>query len=119
MTNSPPTITYAIVFSCQIVRLGFTIAALNGLQVKAADIMNAYVTAHITEKIWTVLGPEFGADSIMKAIIVCALYGLKSSGAAYCNNLAYCMSHMRYKSCMADPDLWLKSEVRTSDGFEY
>jgi hypothetical protein len=37
--------------------------ALNDLDVKMADIENAYLTAPITEKVWTVLGPEFGDDA--------------------------------------------------------
>ena len=94
MTNAPPTITYDSVVSCDIVRLTLAISALKGLQVKAADIMNAYVTAPITENIWTVLGPEFGADSGKKAIIVRALYGLNSYGAAFRNHFEDCMRHM-------------------------
>jgi hypothetical protein len=35
-------------------------AALNDLEVKVGDVLNAYITAPITEKVWTVLGPEFG-----------------------------------------------------------
>ena len=101
------------------VRLELTISALNGLQVKAACIVNAYVTASITENIWTILGPDIGADTRKKSIIVCALYVLKSSGAAFRNNFSDCMHYMRYKYCIADPYLWLKPEVRTSDGFEY
>ena len=119
MTNAPPTITYASVVSRETVRLALTITDLNGLQAKAADIMNAYVTAPITEKIWMVLGPEFGADAAMKAIIVCALYGLNISGAALHNNLEDYMCNIGYKSCMADPDIWLKPEVIPSDRFEY
>ena len=87
------------------------------MQVKASDIMNAYVTAPIPENIWTLLDPEFGDNSGNKAIIVRALYGLKSSGAAFCNNLAECMHHILYKSCIADPYLWLKPGVRPSGGF--
>ena len=60
--------------------------------------MNAYVTTPITETIWTVLGPEFAASAGNKSIIVCALYGLKSSGAAVCNHLADWMCYMGYKS---------------------
>ena len=75
---------------------------------KAADIMNAYITAPTKEKIWTTLGPEFGNDADKKAIIVRALYGLKSSGAAFRNHLAECMYNLGYKSCLADPDLWYK-----------
>ena len=117
MTNAPSMITYASVVSCKTVNLEFTIAALNGFQVKAADIMNAYVTDPITEKMWTVLGPEFGSDTVKKAIIFRALYGLKISGAEFRNNLADCVCYMGQKSCTADPDLWLKAEVRPSDGF--
>jgi hypothetical protein len=41
------------------------------------DIENAYLTAPITEKVWTVLGPEFRDDAGNRALIVRALYGLK------------------------------------------
>jgi len=101
------------------VRIVLTIAALNGLQVKAADIMNAYITAPLEEKIWTVLGPEFGSNVGKKAVIVCALYGLKSSGAAFRRHLSDCMEYMGYTSCLADPDLWYKPEVHPENGHEY
>ena len=54
MKNAPAIITYYSVVSRETVRLEFTIADLNGFQVKSADIMNAYVTAPIIENIWTV-----------------------------------------------------------------
>jgi hypothetical protein len=38
-----------------------------------ADIENAYLTSPITEKFWTVLGPEFGYDAGKRALIVRAL----------------------------------------------
>ena len=63
MTNAPQTITYVSIVSRETVHLSLAIADLNGLQVKAADIMNAYVTAPIAKNIWTVLGPDFGADT--------------------------------------------------------
>ena len=88
MTNDPNVITYSSVVSRETVRLALMIAALNDLQVKTADVMNAYITAPTKEKIWTIIGPEFGADAGKKAIIVRALYGLKSSGAAFRNHLA-------------------------------
>ena len=118
MTDAPPTITYASVISRESVRIALLLAALNDLEVKAADIMNAYITAPVEEKIWTILGPEFGADQGKKAIIVRAIYGLKSSGASFRNHLADCMRHMGYTPCLADPDLWMKPEIR-EDGFEY
>ena len=94
-------------------------AALNDLEVKTTDIMNAYLTAPVTEKIWTWLGPEFGSDAGKKALVVRALYGLKSAGAAFRNHLADCMDFLGYTSCKADPDVWLKAETKTSDGSKY
>ncbi len=84
-------------------------AALNDLNVKVGDVLNAYITAPITEKVWTVLGPEFGIDAGKNAIIVHALYGLKSTGAAFCVHLTSFMRQMGYTSCTADPDLWYKA----------
>ena len=45
-------------------------AALHGLEVKAADALNAYVMAPDHEKRWTELDPEFGDDAGKLAIIV-------------------------------------------------
>ena len=118
-TNAPDTITYASVVSRETVRIALTYAALNDLQVKVGNVLNAYITAPITEKVWTVLGPEFGQDAGKKAIIVRALYGLKSAGAAFRAHLASFMRTMGYKSCKADPDLWLKEETRLTDNLRY
>lgn len=112
MTDTPATMTYASVVSRESVRLGLMLAALNDLEVKCGDVLNAYVTAPVTEKIWTTLGPEFGVDQGKKAIIVRALYGLKSSGAAFRAHLCKCMKGLGYEPCLADPDLWFKAESR-------
>jgi hypothetical protein len=119
MMEAPATLTYASVVSRESVRLILTLAALNGLQVKAGDIQNAYLTAPVTEKIWTRLGKEFGKDCGKKAIIVRALYRLKSADASFRNHLAGCMREMGYQSCKADPDVWFKAETRPNDGFKY
>ena len=58
MTKAPATITNARVMSRETVRIALMIAALNYLEVKLADILNAYVQAPVTEKVWTSLGPE-------------------------------------------------------------
>lgn len=120
MTESPPaSATYATVVSRESVRIALTLAALNDLEVRTADIENAYLTAPVGEKIWCVLGPEFGADAGKKAIIVRALYGLKSAGASFRNHLADCMRHLGWQSCIADQDLWMKPETRPDDGYKY
>jgi len=119
MTETPSSNTYASVVSRETVRIALTLAALNDLEVKTADIENAYLTAPVAEKIWCVLGPEFGADAGKRAIVVRSLYGLKSAGASFRNHMADCMRHLGWESCLADQDLWMKAEIRPSDGHKY
>ena len=118
-TKAPSTITYASAVFRETVRLALTIAALNSLEVKVGDVLNAYITAQIKEKIWTILGPEFRPDAGKTALIVRALYILKSVGAAFRAHLASFMRQMRYTSCKADPDLRLKAETRPDDNYKY
>ena len=94
-------------------------AALNDLEVKVSDVLNAYITVPITDKVWTVFGSEFGSDAGKSAIIVCTLYGLKSVGAAFHAHLASFMRQMGYMSCKADPGLWYKAETWPTDNFGY
>ena len=96
-----------------------TLAALNNLEVKTADIENADLTAPVTEQIWTKMGPEFGSDAGQLTIIVRSLYGLKSAGALFRNHLAGCMQHLGWTSCIADMDVWYKAETRPEDGHKY
>ena len=46
------------------------IAALNDLEVKLGNILNAYVQAPVTEKVWTTLGSKFSKDTRKTAVIV-------------------------------------------------
>jgi hypothetical protein len=101
------------------VRIALTLAALNNLDVKMADIENSYLTAPITDKVWTVIGSEFGDDAGNRELIVRTLYGLKSAGASFRNHLAECMKHLGWHLCRADRDLWMKAETRPDDGVLY
>jgi hypothetical protein len=118
-TATPHEITYASVVSRESVRVALTLASLNDLDVKMADIENAYLTAPLTEKVWNVLGPELGDDSGNRALIVRALYGLKLAGAAFRNHLAECMKQLGWNPCRADRDLWMKAETHPDDGVLY
>ncbi len=75
VTEAPATITYASVVARDTVRLPLLLAKLNDLDVKVGDVLNAYITESVTEKIWTVFGPEFGVDTGKRD-------GLKSASAA-------------------------------------
>jgi hypothetical protein len=50
MVDSPSFLTYASVMSRETVRIALTIAALHDLDIRAADVENAYLTAPTTER---------------------------------------------------------------------
>ena len=81
------------------------------LHVNTGDVINAYMTAPCSEKIWNFPGKEFGADQGKKAIIVRALYGLKSYGASFHAHLSECMRSIGYTTCRGDNDLWMKHNI--------
>ena len=100
-------------------RTAFIYAALNGLDVWAENVQNAFLQAPFSKKYYTVFGPELGSEFIGKlAIIVRAAYGLKCAGADFRNHLRDCMEHLGYESCKADSDVWMQSATRT-DGLDY
>ena len=100
-----------------------TIEALNDLDILGCDIKNAYISAPCREKIYCVAGQEFGLDTGKVMIIKRALYGLKSSGAAFRAKLADCIWDMGYRPTKADPDVWLKpvwlKPATKSNGHKY
>jgi len=112
LTDVPSHLTYSSVVSRESIRIMFLIAALNDLQVLSADIGNAYLNAPNREKVYATSGKEFGSKAGQTVIIVRALYGLKSAGAAWCSHLADSLVSIGYTSCLADPDIWLRSALR-------
>ena len=117
-TEAPAAITYSSVVSRDTVRIAFTIAALNDLDVMSCDIGNAYLNAPCREKIWCEAGTEFGSDKGKVMKITRALYGLKSSGASWRAMFASTLNDMGYISSKGDPDLWLRPRVKPN-GDEY
>ena len=71
-TPDPLTSGYAGVVSRESVRIALTYAALNGLDVWAADtdIQNAYLQAPTSEKHYVICGPEFGLENVGKVAII-------------------------------------------------
>ena len=111
-TETPSTLTYSSVVSRDSVRIILLVAALNGLNIMACDIQNAYLRADCNEKIWTIAGPEFRSEKGMPMIIRKALYGLKSSGAVFRAHLAETLYDISYRSSKVDPDVWLRPAVK-------
>ena len=56
--------TYAAMVSRESVRIALTYAALNHLDVFAADIRNAYLQALSSQKDYIICSPEFGVENI-------------------------------------------------------
>jgi Reverse transcriptase (RNA-dependent DNA polymerase) len=119
VTDPPLSITYSSVVSRETVRIIFVVAALNGLQITAADIGNAYLNAFTSEKVYVIMGPEFGQEAIRLAVIVRALYGLKSSGAAWHAYFAQSLTDLGFLSCKSDLDAWRRSATKTTGEYYY
>jgi hypothetical protein len=106
-TDTPAAMTYSSVVSRDTVRIGFMLAALNGLDVMACDLENAYLNAPCVEKIWFEGGLEHGSDKGKVCVVVHALYGLKSAGASWRATLAQALCDIGFVSTIADPDVWI------------
>ena len=70
-TDPPSSITCSSVVSRDSIRISFTLAALNNVDIGAADIGNAYLKAKCQEKIWTVVGTGFGSEKGKVMLVVC------------------------------------------------
>jgi hypothetical protein len=84
-TDPPKESIYSSVVSRDSIRIAFMLAALNDLEVLAADIQNAaYLNASTKEKVYRTAGPEFGPTNQGRPVLIAkALFGLKSSGARW------------------------------------
>ena len=119
LTPEPSNSNYAGVVSRESVRIAFTYAALNGLDVQAADIQNAYLQAPSSEKHYVICGDEFGIEHNGKvALIRRALYGGRVAGRDYWKHMRKFMNFLGFTSCKADSDVWMRKAV-TDNGFEY
>jgi hypothetical protein len=118
-TDAPHVMTYASFVSRESVRIALALAALNDLDGMMGDIDNDFLTAPITYKVWTMLGPEFGEDTGKRALIVRAMYGFKSADSAFRNHMTSCMDHSGWKPCLSDQDLSMKEETLPDDGVKY
>ena len=118
-TEAPVSLTYSSVVSRDTVRLAFLIAALNGLEIGACDIGNAYLNAPCREKIWFEGGLECG-EHAGKVLVICrALYGLKSSGASWRSMFKeFIEETLKFKSTKVDPDAYIRRNKKP-DGTEY
>eukprot|EP00957_Ditylum_brightwellii_P142834 10883357-Ditylum_brightwellii.AAC.1 len=96
---------YVGVISRECVRIAFTYAALNNLDIWATAIQSVYLQAPFSQKHHIVCCAEFGLENVGKqALIRRALYGGKSAGKDFQNHLRECMRHLGFISCPTDSD---------------
>ena len=118
LMDSPSFITYSAVVSRDSVRIFLLVEALNDLEVMGSDIHNAFISAPNLDKHWIRTGTEFGAEQGKVFIFVHVLYVLKSASTDFQYFMAKKLDEANFKSCVADPDVWLRPAVRP-DGTEY
>ena len=86
------------VVSINAVRKAFFLADLNGLQMIAADIGNAYLHGYTKELIYTKAGPEFEPKLQGRILVVVrSLYGLKTSMARWHEALSNKLCLLRFR----------------------
>jgi len=118
-TETPSSVTYASVVTRESIRIGFVLALLNDLEVLTADVAGAYLNAPCAEKVYTILGEEFGDYAGRKALIIMALYGLKSAGYSWRSFCARILrEELHFIPCRADMDVWRRA-ARKANGTRY
>ena len=120
-TETPTALTYSVVVSRDSVRLVLLMVALNDVPLLAADIGNAYLNATCREKIYTIAEAEFGDIQGKVLILKKALYGLKSSGAAWRSMLSDTILDIEFLDTVADHDVYrrLATKANGDKYYEY
>jgi hypothetical protein len=117
-TETPKTLTCSSVVSRDSVWIVVVAAALNNLDTLVCDVEGAYLTAKCREKTWITADVEFGSEAGTTMIVKMALYGLKSSGAAFRSKVAGVLDDLQCQPTLADPDAWIKPGVK-ANGYEH
>jgi Reverse transcriptase (RNA-dependent DNA polymerase) len=116
LTPTPIEGTYSGVVSLRGIRLIIGIAVMNDRKIWSTDIGSAYLEATTQEKVYIVAGREFGELEGHTLLVDKALYGLKSSGLRWHERLADALRDMGFTPCIAEPDIWMKTN---GDHYDY
>jgi len=116
LTEIPLESVYSGVVSLRGIRIIAFLAELNGLELWATDVGNAYLEALTNEKLYIIAGPEFGDLQGNILVFHKALYGLRTSGKRWHERFAECLQDLGFEPCIAEPDIWLRPN---GDIYEY
>jgi hypothetical protein len=116
LTDIPLESMYSGVVSLRGLQIITFLSELNGLDLWATDIGNAYLEAFTMEWNYIIAGPEFGQLEGHYLIIVKALCGLRTSGLCWHERFADCLHNEVFSPCKAEPDIWMRLN---GDLYEY
>lgn len=108
MTEVPIESVYSGVVSLKGLRLIMFLAELNGLDILATDVGNAYLEAKTQEKVFIIAGPEFGELEGHLLVVFKALYGLRTSGLRWHKRFTDTLRDMGFHTSKADSDIWMR-----------
>ena len=112
LTKDPIDSNFAGVVSRKSVRIAITYAALNGLHIATGDIKSAYLQAPSSERHYIICDDSFPLEWRDRVAVICrALYGGKTAGSDYWKHMQKCMEHLKFESCKADPEVWMRKSV--------
>jgi Reverse transcriptase (RNA-dependent DNA polymerase) len=100
--------TYSSILYLCSMRIAIAAAELNELDIMVSEVSSAYLEAYTQEKVCFIAGPELRPLEGHLLVKVCALYGLRTSGAQWHDCFANVMSIVDFFPCKADPDVWMK-----------
>jgi hypothetical protein len=92
------------------------LSELNGLNLWATNIGNAYLEAKTSELLFIIACPEFGDLEGHMLVIYKVLYRLHSSGLCWHECFSACLRDMGFFPCKAKPDIWMR---RVENHYEY
>ena len=81
------------------------------LEVLSTDIQGAYLYAKPRENAYFIAGDEIGPNKGCVIVIIRALYGMKSSGAAFRSKLCEDLRELGYTNLYGDPDVWMRARA--------
>jgi hypothetical protein len=89
------------------VRLLDLIDHRDGLEILCGNIGNAFATADCLEKVYSIVGPEFGEREDSVILLIKALYGLRSSSRAFRAHFADFLCQLEFFPTQNDKDMWM------------
>ena len=110
LTKVPIDSVYSGVVSLRGFCMCLFIAELNGLQLYATDIRDAYLEGFTSKRLYVKAGKEFGDQEGHLLIVSRSLYGLRTSGVRWSETLRQCLTKLGFERSKCEDDIWIRDE---------